>query len=834
MLRLIPNLRYAFRGISRNRLFTSVAILSLALGIGANTAIFTLMDQIMLRQLPIENPDSLVMLYQRGSHNGSNMGSRMHSYPIFQDYQQKAEPLADVLCRRRISTSVSIGNQTERVDAEMVSGNYFTMLGVKAAAGRLFNPEEDDRVKEGHPVVVLGYDYWTNRFSNDPKVVGTKILVNNYPMTIVGVSERGFAGFDPARSPQIRVPIKMKPVIVPSWDWFEMEDRRSRWVQVFARLKPGFTAESAQAPLQVLFTQIREYESTLPAAKDWSPYSRERFMEGTIHVEAAAAGYSDLRNNFSTALIVLMSMVGLVLLIACANVANLLIAKAFARRKEIAIRLSMGATRGRLVSQLLAESLVLSFAGGIVGVGVAFAMTRGLLLLVPSEGSPLLIRPEPDLRILLFTLVLTILTGLIFGLAPALRASRPNLASTLKDTVGSVAGAGGSLFLRKGLVAAQVALSFLLLFGAGLFARSLHNLKTTDTGFREQHNLVTFQLAPALNGYDAPRVVHFFNELLDRLRAVPGVRSASLASVPLLSGNEWDSTTQVEGHDPADGENMQAFMNALSPHYFETMGIPILEGRDFDSRDIKEDSKVGIVNRSFAEHFFGDRSAVGRHVGRGSGPDTKLDIEIIGVVENSLYEGPRQGVRRQLFVPNWGNNSAAFYVRTAMGSSSAYEALRNEVKKLDSSMPVYGMKTLAGQLDETLLTERLIALLSAGFGLLATLLAMIGLYGVLAFSVARRTKELGVRMALGARPGSVIWLVMKEVLLLLGIGLVIGIPTALGLGRFVSSQLYGIEGSDPWIAGSAMILLIAVSSLAGLIPAQRASRIDPILALRYE
>ena len=834
MLRLIPNLRYAFRGINRNRLFTTVAILSLALGIGANTAIFTLMDQIMLRQLPIENPDSLVMLYQRGSHNGSNMGSRMHSYPIFQDYQQKAEPLAEVLCRRRISTSVSIGNQTERVDAEMVSGNYFSMLGVKAAAGRLFNPEEDDRVKEGHPVVVLDYDYWTNRFSNDPKVVGTKILVNNYPMTIVGVSAKGFAGLDPARSPQIRVPIKMKPVIAPSWDWFEMEDRRSRWVQVFARLKPGYTAESAQAPLQVLFTQIREYESTLPAAKDWSPYSRERFMEGTIHVEAAAAGYSDLRNNFSTALIVLMSMVGLVLLIACANVANLLIAKAFARRKEIAIRLSMGATRGRLVSQLLAESLVLSFAGGIVGVGVAFAMTRGLLLLVPSEGSPLLIRPEPDLRILLFTLVLTVLTGLIFGLAPALRASRPDLASTLKDTVGSVAGAGGSLFLRKGLVAAQVALSFLLLFGAGLFARSLHNLKTTDSGFHEQHNLVTFQLAPALNGYDAPRVVHFFNELLERLRAVPGVKSAALASVPLLSGDEWDSTTQVEGHDPADGENMQAFMNALSPDYFETMGITILEGRDFDSRDIKEDSKVGIVNRSFAEHFFGDRSAVGRHVGRGSGPDTKLDIEIIGVVENSLYEGPRQGVRRQLFVPNWGNNSAAFYVRTAMGSSSAYEALRNEVKKLDSSMPVYGMKTLAGQLDETLLTERLIALLSAGFGLLATLLAMIGLYGVLAFSVARRTKELGVRMALGARPGSVIWLVMKEVLLLLVIGLVIGIPTALGLGRFVSSQLYGIEGSDPWIAGSAMILLIAVSSLAGLIPAQRASRIDPILALRYE
>ncbi|MCP5114731.1 MAG: FtsX-like permease family protein, partial [bacterium] len=539
MTGLLSDVRYAFRGIRLSPLFTCVAILSLALGIGANTAIFTLMDQLMLRQLPIRDPDSLVMLYQRGSHNGSNMGSRMHSYPIVQDYREKAEPLADVLCRRLGSSSLSIGNRTERVAVELVSGNYFTMLGVRPAAGRLFNPEEDDRVKSGHPLVVLSYDYWVNRFGRDPKVVGTKILVNNYPMTIIGVSAAGFSGLDPAQSPQIRVPIQMKPEIFPEWDWMKMEERRARWVQVFARLKPGYTAESAQAPMQVLFRQIREYESTLESANKWTPYARERFLDGTIHVEKADTGYSGLRNEFSTALIVLMSMVGLVLLIACANVANLLIARGFARRREIAVRLSLGATPGRLVRQLLVESLVLSFAGGMVGVGAAFGLTRGLIALIPMEGNPLLIRPEPDFRILLFTFCLAVLTGLIFGLAPALRASRPDLWTTLKDTIGSVAGAGGSLLLRKGLVASQVALSFLLLFGAGLFTRSLQNLKLTDSGFREMDKLVTFQLSPALNGYDDERVSHFYLELLDRLRAVPGVKSAALSAVPVLHGWEW-------------------------------------------------------------------------------------------------------------------------------------------------------------------------------------------------------------------------------------------------------------------------------------------------------
>jgi predicted permease len=776
------------------------------------------------------------MLYQTGNHNGSNMGSRMHSYPIYQDFRQRAEPLSEVLCRRMVTAALSIDNQTERVLAEMVSGNYFTMLGVKAALGRVFNSQEDDQTYQGHPVVVLGYDYWVNRFSRDPGVIGKKILVNNSPMTIVGVSASGFAGLDPAQSPQIRVPVQMKPAMVPDWTWVHLDDRRTRWVQVFARLKPGYTAESARGPLQGLFTQIRAYEMTLPAAKEWSQYSRDQFMKGQLHVVEAAVGYSGLRNEFSTALLVLMSMVGLVLLIACANVANLLIARGFMRQKEIAVRLSLGASRGRLVKQLLIESLLLSSLGGIAGLALAIVLTRGLLALIPIDGSPLLISPYPDGRILAFTLVLSFVTGIVFGLLPALRASRPDPWTTLKDTVGSIAGAGGSLFLRKGLVTLQVALSFLLLFGAGLFVRSLQNLKTTDTGVALD-NLVTFRLSPDLSGYNDERAVIFYRDLLERLRSAPGIKSAAMAAVPILSGDEWDSSMAVEGHRAADGEDMQAFMNALSPGYFDTMQIPILEGRDFTRADIKDNTTVAIVNRKFAQHFFKGNSAIAKRLGWGGGPNAKLTIEIIGVVADSLYEGPREGVRRQVFVPNWGRGGATFYVRTNVASASAHGVIRNEVRQLDSAMPVYQIKTVEGQLDETLLTDRLVALLSGGFGLLATVLASVGLYGVMAFVVARRRKELGIRLALGAQPGSVIWIVMREVLLLLALGLAIGVPLALALGDRVTTQvlgLYGVRHNDPWIAIWTVVLLTIVSAVSGLIPAHRASRIDPILALRYE
>ena len=828
------DLRLAVRGLLRSPLFAGVAIFSLALGIGANTAIFTLIDQILLRKLPVKSPEELVMLFQEGPHNGSNMGIRMHSYPMYQEFQKRAEPFSEVIARRLVAASVSVDNQTERLEAEMVSGNYFTMLGVGAAVGRVFNSREDDQVYSGHPVVVLGYDYWVRRFNQDPGVVGKKILVNNYPMEIIGVSAAGFAGLDPTRAPQIRVPLQMKPVVVPEWEWVYMGDPRTRWVQVFARLKPGQTLESARAPMQALFLQLRAHEMTLEGAKNWSQFIRDRFMQGQLRLDRADVGYSGLRNEFSTPLIVLMCMVGLVLLIACANVANLLIARAFMRQREIAVRLSIGASRLQLVRQLLVESLVLSLAGGAVGVLLSMALTRGLLALLPTGSAPLLVQPTPDLRILTFTFAITVLTGIVFGLLPAMRASNPDTWGTLKDTGGSVAGgSGSSLYLRKGLVAAQVALSFLLLFGSGLFVRSLQNLQGTDTGINLD-NLVTFQLSPALSGYDDERTFNFYQQLLERLRTAPGVKSAAIAQVPLLAGDEWDSSMAVEGYTYKDGEDQQMFMNALSPGYFETMNIPFLEGRDFTRMDAKRDATVAIVNRKFAEQFFPGKSALGRRIGFGGGPTAKLTIEIIGVVENSLYEGPREGVRRQVFIPNWGRGGAAFYVRTQNASDTAYSIVRNEVQQLDASMPVYELKTLEGQLDETLLTDRLIATLSAAFGLLATVLASVGLYGVMAFVVARRRKELGLRLALGAAPAGVLWLVMREVLVLLALGLAVGIPAAIGAGRLVSSQLYGVDAGDPWTAVSTVALLAVVSAAAGLIPARRASRIDPILALRYE
>jgi len=829
----MSDFRLALRGLRRSPLFAAVAIASLALGIGANTAIFTLIDQILLRQLPVSHPEQLVMLYQQGTHMGSNMGQRMHSYPIYQDLQQKAEPFSEVICRRLIPVSVAIDEATERVQAEMVSGNYFSMLGVRPAIGRVFSSTEDDQVYNGHPVVVLSHAYWKNRFARDPTVIGKKIRVNDYPMTIVGVSAEGFTGLDPVEAPQIRVPVQMKPAMAPIWGWLHMDDRRARWVQVFARLKPGYTVESAAAPVQGLFTQVRAYEMTLPAAKDWSAYNRDQFMKGKLLVDRADVGFSPTRNSFSTALIVLMCMVGLVLLIACGNVANLLIARAFVRQKEVAVRLSLGASRGRLVRQLLVESLVLSGAGGIVGLAVAFGLTRALLALAPSQGSPILISASPDPRILAFTFILVVATGIVFGLLPALRASRTDPWTTMKDTIGSVAGTRGSLFMRKGLVTVQVALSFLLLFGAGLFVRSLQNLRTTETGVRVD-NLISFQVAPGLSGYDNERANLFLQQLLDRLRAAPGVSAASLASVAILTGNEWDNSTAVEGHQAKDGENMQSWMNSLAPGYFATMNIPLLEGRDFRPDDVSKDWKVAIVNRRFAEHYFPGASAVGKHIGFGGGPKTKLNIEIIGVAANALYEGPREGIRRQVYVPNWGNQSAAVYVRAQTASSALFSMVRNELKRVDASMPVYSMTSVQGQLDETLLTDRLIAMLSAGFGLVATLLASVGLYGVMAFVVAQRTKELGIRLALGAQPGFVVWMVMREVLLLLAIGLAVGIPSAMALGQYIASQLYGIQARDPITAGATIVLIALVSAAAGLIPAQRASRIDPMRALRQE
>jgi predicted permease len=834
LTRLASDLRYAVRNLRRSPMFTAVAVLSLALGIGANTAIFTLLDQLMLRLLPVQQPEQLVMIWSTGPHIGNNRGARAASYPMYQDFQKQAQAFSHVFCRFRTPLSLSVSGRTERVEGELVSGNYFQALGVKPALGRLFTPEEDDRVYKGHPVVVLSYQYWMSRFGGDPGVLGQKMIIDDYPMTVVGVSAPGFTGLDPARSPQVRVPIQMKPLMTPGWD--ALGERRSQWIQIFARMKPGYTVESATASLQPLFIQILRDELTQKEMKDTSAYNRDQFLKRQVRMEAAANGYSQMRRDYGTALIVLMCMVGLVLLIACFNVANLLIARALSRQKEVAVRLAVGASKWQLIRQLLIESLTLSVAGGLLGLLFSMAMIRGLLYFLPDGGPPLMLKTEPDSRILAFNAALALLTGLLFGMAPVLQAMRVDLLNTLKDVV-TVGGSGGGVRLRKTLVTAQVTFSFLLLVGSGLFVRTLVNLKQKDAGFRDIDNLVSFQVDPGLNGYSIPRMQSFYQRLLENIRATPGVKSAGYAMVPVLAGNEWDSTMGVEGHDSKDGEDMQAFMNGISTDYWKTMGVRLIEGRDFTEHDAGKDITVAIVNQKFAQHFFGEKSAIGRHIGFGDRKGNKLKIEIVGVAEDTLYEGPREGVRRQVFVPLLQSDfpvGIAFYVRTAVDSQSMFNTLRGKVRELDAALPVYDMKTLERQLDETLSTERLIAALSAAFGLLATVLAALGLYGVMAFVVARRTREIGLRMALGAPQRQVVWMVMRETLILVGIGLAIGIPAALALSKYVSKQLFGVQPTDLLSAGAALAILAVVAAGAGFLPARRASTIDPITALRYE
>jgi predicted permease len=828
------DLGHTLRLLSRSPAFTAVAVLSLALGIGANTAIFTLLDQAVLRRLPVKDPSQLQMIWTTGPSLGNNQGSRASSYPMYQDFQQRASAFSHVFCRYYTPVSISAGNQTDRVIGELVSGNYFQALGVGAALGRVFSPDADDREYKGHPVVVLSHRYWVTRFAADPGVLGRKILVNNFPMVIVGVSEEGFSGIEPVRSPQIRIPIQMKPLMTPGSD--NLGDRRRQWVQIFARRKPGYTMASAEASLQPLLSEILRTEIESPALRDAPARDRERFLARKVLTESAAHGYSVLPTSYSRALLVLMGLVGVVLLIACFNVASLLVARAAGRRKELAMRLALGASRGQLLRQLLMESAVLAAAGGAAGLLLSVVMVDGLLRFLPTNGMLATLQAEPDWRILAFNAALVFATALLFGVAPAWQALKVDLSSTLKEAAGVAGGNRGSVRFRQCLVTAQVAFSFLLVAAALLFGTTLLNLRDASSAFRDIDNIVTFQVDPARSGYSLARVKAFYQQVLETVRPLPGVTSAGYAWVPILSGREADWDVIVEGQR-ADGRSIQAYINGVSPGYWRTMGVPVLEGRDFDDGDVAGRPKVAIVSRAFASHVFGEGSPIGRRIGLDTGPLGQPDTEIVGLVEDSLYEGPRQGVRRQVFFPFSQMNQSvgtAFYVRTTADPSVMVATLRKTVRDLDASVPLYEVKTLENQLDETLGTERLTATLSTAFGVLATLLAAVGLYGVMALTVARRTREIGLRMAVGAPRGAVLWMVMKEALVLCGVGLALGIPVAWASSRLVGSSLFGVAPADAWTAASATTILVVVTMVAGLLPARRASMIDPIRALRQE
>lgn len=829
----LRDLRFAVRSLSRAPLFTTVAVLSLALGIGANTSIFSIFDQVLLRLLPVKDPESLVLIATKGAHPGSNRGRNSLSYPMYKDYRDRNEVFSGVLCRRGEEVNLSIEGSTERVGAELVSGNYFEVLGVLPAEGRVFSTSDETSVGS-NPVVVLNHDYWRTRHKADPSIVGKVVRINNYPMTVVGVAAPGFNGVTLGFRPSVHIPVTMKRQVTPSWDDFD--NRRTRWVQVLARLKPGITMERAEASIRPIHKQIiqgeaQEAEFVVNVPK----YMRDQFLSSYAVVLPGGQGDSAMRRHMETPMRVMMGLVGLVLLISCANVSNLLVARATGRQKEISVRLAIGAGRAKIVGQLLVESMLLSLAGGAVGLLVARWTTHYLLRFAPDEQARLAISPEIDPRVLGFTIILSLAAAFIFGLIPALQVSRTDLAKTLKEQSGA-AGAGHGGRLRRALVVAQVALSFMLLAGAGLFVQSLQKLKVTDPGFQAS-NLIRFRLDPTLSGYDVMQTKQFYRQMRARLSAIPGVTGVGLAVVPILDRADWSSTVTVEGYRSKDGEDMNPHFNSISPGYFKTMGIHVVAGREFDERDGAGAPRKGIVNERFAKLYFAGRSPLGFHFGIGGGANAKPDIEIVGVVRDVKYESLSEDPYRQIFVANdqdeW-SSSITTYVRTALPSSQMFPLIRREMAQMDPNIPLFDMITMEDQLDISLSIERFIAFLSSVFGFLATALAIIGLYGVTSFNVTRRAKEIGIRMALGSDRRRVVLMVLKEVLTLSFIGIVIALPLTLWLGKFLQSQLYGVQARDPMTMLAATVGLTAISVLAGLGPALRASRTDPMNVLRFE
>ena len=824
----------ALRGFRKSPVLAGAALLSLALGIGANTAIFSLTDQVLLRSLPVKDPRQLVLFSAEGRKSGfveTNYDDQYaFSYPMYCDFRDRAPALAGVVARFPMRLSMSSGDRTELVQGDLVSGTYFGVLGVGTVLGRPLTPA-DDRLGNPNEVVVLSYNLWKSRFAMATSVLNQTMRLNGRSMTIVGVAQAGFKGVAAGESADLFVPITLQPRLTQMFDG--LPNRRGYWLNIFARLKPGVPRQQAESALNVFWRPILEEEArNTPRA---SQKYRQEFVARHLRLMPGARGISAVRDQASGPLIVLMSMAGLLLLIACANIANLLIARAAGRQKEIAIRLAIGAGRGRLLRQLLTEGVSLSLAGGLLGILSAYWTGDILLGFLPAAPSMRGLTAQPDTRVLLFALALSIVTGIVFGLAPAWETFRTNVSATLKEQAAGAMGSAAQVRFRKALVIAQVGLSLVLLIGAGLFARSLFNLKQIDPGFRPDH-LIAFAVQPSLNGYDQARTLSLYDRLHDDLAALPQVRGVALAEIALLSGDVDMSGIMVPGYEPKEGERMSVRENFVGPNFFSSMGIPLVIGREITRQDGPNAPKVAVINEQFARKYFGAENPVGRRFHTTAKKDDP-GIEVVGVVRDGKHADLREDPETFVYYPYVQHDSIMrmnIYVRTSQDPLVLGIALRTAVRSADANLPVFDVKTIEQQIDEDVFAERLVAMLSTFFGALATLLAAIGLYAVMAYTVSRRTREIGLRMALGAARREVLGMVMREVGLLVLLGVAIALPAAFALSRLIQAQLYNVKGNDPATFAIASMLIAVVAAAAGLVPALRATWIDPMTALRNE
>ncbi len=829
------DVRLSFRRLRKAPLFTAVAVVSIALGIGANTAVFSLLDQVLLRSLPIRDPERLVLFQSEGPRSGwmnSNYTDTVvYTYPMYRDFRDGSSNVLDgVLARTQVSLSLAWHGQTDRVSGEMVSGNYFDVLGVQAAIGRALSPE-DDRTPGAHSVVVLDYGYWKTRFGGDRGVLNQTVTLNSHPMTIVGIMPPGFHGVGTTERPMAYMPMMMRSEMFAGRK--DLEDRRAYWLNIFGRLKPSVSVKQAEATLNTFWKPILEQEAA--AMPSMSAKGRERFLNRHQQLVPANGGISAAPDEFGPAMGILFGMVMLLLLIACANVANLMIARGMARQKEVAIYFGLGASRAVLFRRVLVESVLRSLRGAASGVLVAGWLGDLILGMLPMDPAAQAVRAAPDLRVLLFTLALSLFSGLLFGLAPALQASQSSVSMALKEQASNLGGGRQHMRLRKTLVVAQVALSLMLLIGAGLFSYSLRNLKNIPAGFRTER-LVSFSLQPSLNGYSSDKIRRLYSQIEENLAAIPGVEGVAATGNQLLAGDNAMSSIQIAGYVPQESERMAPNENWVSAGYFAMMGIPLVTGRDFTVRDDASSPRVAVINETMAKHFFhGD--ALGK---RFSMNNLKTQVEIVGVVRDSKNVDLREKPVDFMYFPYRQDVplGMAFYLRTSQNVSAVTAALKQQMASLDPDLPVFDVKTLDRQIDELLFVERLVATLSASFGALATVLAAVGLYGVMAYLVVRRTREIGIRMALGATPRQVLRLVMSEVFLLAGVGVMVALASWVPLGGVIQSQmkdhLFQIGGTDPMVVAAATMTLSLVALLAGFIPARRATRIEPTAALRHE